>query len=89
MKQLIFVIIENKFRSFVSDNAKIFESMEYNEIINITNENKILGHSLCSINMLREPFNITYLGKKTGGEGDFYIFFDYNMDKVYTHYAVE
>lgn len=89
MKQPIFVIIENKFKSFVKNNAKIFENMEYNKIINITNEDKILGHTLCSINMLREPFNITYLGKKSFVEGPLYCFFDDNMNKVYTHHAIE
>lgn len=87
--QLIFDIIEDKFKDFVKNNIKIFESMEYNEIINITKKDKRYNHDLCSMAMLVEPYNISYFGKRTGVEGDFYIFLNYDMDKVYTYNTAE
>lgn len=91
--QLIFTIIENKFKNFVKNNIEIFQGMDYNEIINIANyvadDVTMFGYTICSTDMLKAPYDITYIEKKAGMAEDFYVFFNHNMDKIYTHNTAE
>ena len=97
--QAIYKTIDKKFESFVENNRKIFKEMEYGEIakiciekqtvITLCKEKQVKEYRLSCTDMLEEPFNIAYLGKKEGFEGDYYIFLDKTMDKIYSYYDVE
>lgn len=88
--QKIHEIIDEKFKEFAKNNHEIFSNLGYGEIVKITgSDKKIKGHDLCSLDMLEDPFNIAYFGKLEGIEGNFLIFINENMEKVYSYYDVE
>lgn len=88
MKQEIYKIIDKKFESFVNNNKAIFFDMEIGEIVKINDSEIVIGHHLCSIDMLDVPFNVAYFGKLDGSEGPLLLFFNKEMEKIYSYYDV-
>jgi hypothetical protein len=44
---------------------------------------------ICSLDVFEYPWNVTHVGKIDGGKGWLYMFFDDDLDKIYTVYDVE
>lgn len=78
-------IIDKEFRQFVFDNSDMFELMGYNDIINILHENKANGQFLISTDILKEPYNVMYIGKRRTRRGDVYTLLNDKMNVVYIH----
>ena len=87
--QIIHKIINKKFEDFSKYNEGIFDVMDYGQIIPVNKDTVFRRHRMHPLDMFNSPFNIAYFGKQDGGEGDFHIFFDKNMDKLYSYFTAE
>ena len=84
--QEIYRIIDKKFELFVKNNQILFDKMEDNEIINITDSHrKVKDCTIYSVELLKEPFCIGYIGKLNRMESCLYTFLDKQMNKVYVY----
>lgn len=88
MKQKIYKIIDKKFESFINNNRTIFSDMKIGEIVKVNDSEIVKEHFLCSKDMLDAPFNVAYFGKLDSSEGSLLLFFNKEMEKIYSYYDV-
>lgn len=95
MRQPIYNYIDKIFEYFVIDNKQLLTELAYDCIINVINVKKpIVGETVINHSkffffaelLLQKPFNIMYIGKSGSREGDFYTFFNKEMDKAYIYF---
>jgi len=85
--QLIYDIMDKQFESFIKNNHELLEEISYNGIIDVLEE---YGSSrLHSIDMLKFPYNVAYIGVCEYKEGNLIAFLDKEFNKVYHYYDVE
>jgi len=84
ISQPIYETISDKFESFVDNNRKWLDAMEYDAVVNLKDITNV-----CCINMLADPFLIAYVGKYNADEGPIYVFLDRNFNRLYSYYDVE
>lgn len=85
--QKIHEIVEKRFREFADCNRVIFENMMYGQILQVYKDTMVEGNRIRNLDMFGAPYGVKYFGKLDGAEGDFYVFLDRNMDKIYTYNA--
>ena len=78
-------IVESIFKSFITNNRKWIDKMKDGDIINLT---KSFDNEICSIGVMKHPWNIKYVSLSDGGDGNFIYFIDDRFNKIYSYYDV-
>ncbi len=84
-----YIITDNVFVGFVKNNQKWLDEMIDETIINIVQASKQKDNDICSIDIMKHPWCVRYIGKISSAEGLHIIFLDENMNKLYSYYDVE
>lgn len=84
-EHLAYKIVDDLFMGFVKNNRSFLEKMKEGEIRKIVK--KMQG--ICAFDVFEYPWNVTHVGKIDGGEGWLYMFFNDDLDKIYTVYDVD
>ena len=90
----IYKVVDDDFDGFIKNNRGLLEDMTYGEIVEILANDSVRRagsrkvYHLGSKQMMKDPYNVKYIGKIEGGEGPLYVFLDANMDKLYSYYDV-
>ena len=85
--------IDSEFESFVNNNRDWINEMKDGEIRRLDpNVVKVLvdgeHYTVCSTNLLKDPFDVRYVGLRGGGEGNIIVFLDGAMNRIFSYYDV-
>ena len=83
-----YCITDDIFRSFITNNGSWIKRMPVGGITDVTQKQKNNNNSVCSTDLLEHPWNVRYIGKVDGVEGNDIVFLDEGMNKIYSYYDV-
>ncbi len=82
-------IVDEQFKSFVTNSREFLKSLPMNHIVNILATTKKQKDTMGGLYVINPPFNVTYIGKIADGGGDAINFFNENQELIYTYYDTE
>ena len=82
-EQMIYDKMDEIFKGFVESNRSVFEEINHRGFLDVRKLSK--DGKLYSNNMVKDPFNVTYIGLTDSGDSSLISFLDNEFNKIYQY----